>query len=162
MATARIEAGPWGTGTLVSVYPGEAVVNGGAAPSGTPVAQATVDDAGALEFEDSDLLEGRRYIAFAEGRGVRFLVSADHLQQPVSVPDRVRLRRLEDAADVDDESGLGENTMGVVIYDAELEEWPPRPDGALSVMWIGPDAPAIGGSGATADVDVWLPTIEDT
>lgn len=51
---------------------------------------------------------------------------------------------------------LGANGMGAVLHDGD--EWPPRPD-AIAVIWIGPVAPTIGGTGAADGIDIWIPTV---
>ena len=80
----------------------------------------------------------------------------------MTAPDGAKLTDSAIVAELEDAGlGLGEFAMGVNTYDDELG-WPPRPEGATSVMWIGPEAPGIGGSGANAATDMWVPTIEDT
>lgn len=63
---------PWSVGATVKVYPASAFPTGATGPSGPPVDSAAVGAASTITFDG--LTEGIRYVAFAEGRAVNFMV----------------------------------------------------------------------------------------
>ena len=71
MASHTLGGQKWPDGTSVAVYPDAAWTNTAGAPSGAAVTSATVTS-GVLTF--TGLTQGLRYVAYAAGQGVRFLV----------------------------------------------------------------------------------------
>lgn len=71
-ASFTIGGAPWSVGATVRVYPREALPVGAAGPSGPQVTSAVVGAASSATF--TGLTEGIRYVAFAEGRAVQFMV----------------------------------------------------------------------------------------
>lgn len=65
---------PWPVGTTVKVYPRNALPPGAVAPSGPPVTSAVVSASSTVMFDE--LAEGVKYIAFAAGLTVQFMVPA--------------------------------------------------------------------------------------
>jgi hypothetical protein len=96
MATFTINTAPWPSGTIVPVYTGRAWVDTARAPSGPQVTTGTVAPGGSVTF--TGLAEQGRYAAYALGTGVRFGTGPTGPQQPVAIPDRERLKTLEDNA----------------------------------------------------------------
>jgi hypothetical protein len=91
VASHPISGQRWPDGTSVSVYLAAAYVNPPAAPSGTPVTTAAVLS-GTVTF--TGLTAGLRYVAYAAGVGVRFLVqpgSVDTLR-PITGPEAQEIR----------------------------------------------------------------------
>lgn len=72
IAQFTIRAAPWPVGTVVGVYPAVAFPPGSAQPSGPAVAQGTVASNSTVGFDG--LLEDIKYVAFADGRAVTFMV----------------------------------------------------------------------------------------
>lgn len=101
MASQVIGGQAWPDGTTVSVYPAAALV--GAAPSGPPVTSGVVA-AGAVSF--TSVPEGVRLVAYALGRGIRFLVPSQ-----ASGGDRGRIEALEG----DVAAGVAREASGVAL-----------------------------------------------
>lgn len=81
----------WPNGTVVSVYPAEQMPPSASAPSG-PVATTGTVASGSVAF--SGLASGRRYVAWALGRGKSFLVGPSSLDQarPIRGDEAVEIR----------------------------------------------------------------------
>jgi hypothetical protein len=91
MASHTISGQPWPDGTSVSVYPAAQQPDPTQAPSGVAVTSAAVS-AGQVTF--TGLLEQLQYVAWASGRGRRFLVPAAG-SSPNAPSDRARIATLE-------------------------------------------------------------------
>lgn len=100
MASFTISVAPWPVGRTVSAYPIEAWADASRPPTGAPVSTGVVDAANTVVF--GGLADRRRYVAYADGQGVRFAVATSGLQTSVATPDRERIKMLEDA-----ETGTG-------------------------------------------------------
>lgn len=91
MASQTINGQRWSDGTSVGVYPAAAWVDRSQAPSGPAVTSSTVS-AGSVTF--SGLATGLRYVAYAAGTGIGFLVqpgSVDTLR-PISGSEAQTIR----------------------------------------------------------------------
>jgi hypothetical protein len=55
-------------------------------------------------------------------------------------------------------TALTYTTVARVFYNTGTSSYPARPAGFTSVEWVGPVAPAIGGSGAADGYDTWINT----
>lgn len=90
MASHTISGQRWADGTAVSVYLASAWPDSSQAPAGMPVASGVVS-AASVTF--SGLTEDVRYVAYAGGIGVRFLVPA--ASESPTLSDRNRIYALE-------------------------------------------------------------------
>jgi hypothetical protein len=88
VASFTLSQAPWDNGTTVGVYPAVAVPAGSDTPTGTAVTSALVSG-GSVTF--TGLEERVRYIAYANGRGVRIMVP----RTSPATPDRSRIEELE-------------------------------------------------------------------
>jgi chitodextrinase len=89
-----IQSAPWLPGTPVGAWPAETYPPGVPQPSGAAVASGTVDTSGVLAL--AGLAEQRRYVAFAQGRAVRFATPLERVGDGYRA-DRERIRALEAA-----------------------------------------------------------------
>lgn len=55
-------------------------------------------------------------------------------------------------------TALTYTTVARVFYNTGTSSYPTRPSGFVSVEWVGPVAPTIGGSGALDGYDTWINT----
>lgn len=151
MASFTIGVAPWDAGTLVSVYRGEAWVDPARTPSGQALSTGTVTSLGSVSFDG--LEERRSCVAYAAGRGVRFLVPS--ASQSSSRPDRERIALLEevDADIASAEIGLTDDELLVEALDADR-----RVVGAINVTFYG--APGDGSLFLWSDggLGTWRPT----
>jgi hypothetical protein len=127
MASFTISVAPWPVGQVVGAYPIENWSDPLRAPSGAATASGTVTSTNTVLFDGLD--DNRRYVAYALGQGVRFATSATGLQASVAVPDRERIKALEDAVVPGAQSGT--------LIENPVSGWPDRPDTTGSVLWIG-------------------------
>jgi hypothetical protein len=111
MASFTINAAPWPAGTAVPVYPARAWVDTGRAPFGPTVTSGTVSAIGTVNFDG--LEDQARYVAYTLSQGVRFGTSPVGLQQAVAIPDRERIKALEDNVGTGSGSGGGGTSGGV-------------------------------------------------
>lgn len=119
MASFTLEEGPWSPGASVSAYLGAAWPAGAVEPSGPAISSGTADAYGGVEF--AGVQERVRYVAFAESRGVRFLVPASE-------------------ASSGGDGGGGSGNVDV-NQEAVGTGWPERPESEL-VIWQGWSNPA--------------------
>lgn len=92
MASHTISGQQWPEGTVVSVYPAAAQPDAARQPSGTAVTTGTVTG-GAVTFRS--LSTNLRYVAWAAGKGVRFVIPVQLDTPPGPKPLRTRLEDLE-------------------------------------------------------------------
>ncbi len=106
MAQQQINGQRWPDGTTVAVHPAAAWTNQSTAPSGSALTYGEVED-GRVVFDG--LQEKVRYVAYAAGVGVTFVVPAG---TPGALPDRTRIEVLED--EVEDLDLLGLSVRNVM------------------------------------------------
>jgi hypothetical protein len=118
VAAFTISAAPWPVGTTVAVYPAQGWVDVTRAPSGPQVTSGVTTSGGTVSF--TGLAEQARYVAWALGSGVRFGTATSGLQQLVALPDRERIKLLEDQGGG---TGGGGSTGGVLdLYTVDTNE----------------------------------------
>jgi hypothetical protein len=139
MASFTMGAVPWPAGTPVGAYAAQAWVNTQAQPSGGVLSSGVVTAAGTVSF--AGLADQGRYVAWAAGTGIRFTLAPEGLQQPVAVPDRERIKALEERAD----SGGG--TAGGGGGDVVVTMTGAEPSTAAGNLWI----EVLGGGGIVAE-----------
>jgi hypothetical protein len=113
VASFTVTTAPWPAGTLVSAYFNEAWVDPTRSPTGPVVASGTVTSSGTVVF--SGLGQRRRYVAYALGQGVRFLVP-DVARR--ATPDRQRIDDLEEGA-----TTAAETAASSALTSAERQVW---------------------------------------
>jgi hypothetical protein len=104
VASFTISTVPWPAATTVDVFPALAWADPAMRPSGPNVASGPVTAQGTVTF--TGLADQARDVAWAAGTGVRFATAPAGRQQPVAVPDRERIKSLED------QIGTGTGTGG--------------------------------------------------
>jgi hypothetical protein len=119
VASFTITAAPWPAGTSVGVYDARSWMNTAAAPPGAPLGGGVVTLAGTVAF--TGLADNTRYVAFADGVGVRFATAVPGLHQSVAVPDRERIKLLEDQVAAGGGGGGG-GTGGLDLYTVDTNE----------------------------------------
>jgi hypothetical protein len=119
VASFTITAAPWPAGTSVGVYDARSWMNTAAAPPGAPLGGGVVTLAGTVAF--TGLADNTRYVAFADGLGVRFATAVPGLHQSVAVPDRERIKLLEDQVAAGGGGGGG-GTGGLDLYTVDTNE----------------------------------------
>jgi hypothetical protein len=119
VASFTITAAPWPAGTSVGVYDARSWMNTAAAPPGAPLGGGVVTLAGTVAF--TGLADNARYVAFADGLGVRFATAVPGLHQSVAVPDRERIKLLEDQVAAGGGGGGG-GTGGLDLYTVDTNE----------------------------------------
>jgi hypothetical protein len=140
VASHPISGQRWPDGTSVSVYLAAAYVNPPAAPSGVAVTSATVAS-GTVTF--TGLTAGLRYVAYAAGVGVRFLVqpgSVDTLR-PITGPEAQEIREgmgQLDALDTTELVSIAAGLRGEIVPQATPGVWGPagRTLAASGRTWI--------------------------
>jgi hypothetical protein len=176
MASFTIGSVPWPVGQNVSVYPARQWPDPNSKPNGQPAATATVGPQSQLSFDN--LADGERYVAYALGRGVRFVTYPSQRFTRPALTDRERIKALEDEIGTDGvPGGHGLSVVDVLpATGSNGDEVFLRPDQSEYVyvdgVWVkvSPGPPGAPGAvtvfeqpadpGAQAQGSVWIDTDE--
>lgn len=160
MAERSISGQFWPEGTTVAVYPAASWVEKSRAPAGASLTAAVVVN-GTVSF--GGLAENTRYVAYAAGVGITFLIAQSGLSDPVAKTDRERLKLLELGASNPDVTALVRSCLWDGIdWTFAGEAITARPDVDGVLFWMGGGSeqdPTPEGLGIAAPYDVWYPTV---
>lgn len=120
---------------------------------GSPVTTVTSDSNGYLPvFSGPDTSpETMKLAADANGgAGPRYWIHASDL------PDTVASIQATQQSNVTQLAALNANAPVFNYYNTATASYPARPSTGMPVWWVGPNAPAFGGSGAVAGLDYWI------
>lgn len=127
--------------------------------AGNPISSVTTDADGFLAdssfmFPDLDATGVTRMAADASGgSGPRRWIAPN---DPLAVAVAARQQAQANGTAL---AFLNSVALPVVQYQQQTGAYPPRPSGVGGmVLWIGPIAPAIGGTGAVDGLDLWIQT----
>jgi hypothetical protein len=124
--------------------------------TGTPITSAATDSTGALpqlQGPDTDPEIWVMWADASEGAGPRRLIVSTDAGASIAALASALADVTEDVTSL---ATLASTSLGVVVYDSGSSSWPDRPSDSRVYMWVGPTAPAVGGTGMVDGKDFWL------